>query len=561
MNKNEIVKQGYEDTKLLNYNDAFDFLTSVAYKDLGEKSVSGVLKCNRIINGELKQIYSERDTHILTNAATRMGKTTSCVIPLIASFARQKVKRSMVVSDPKGELYRLLSNFLKNEGYEVLLLNLRDYKHSELWNPLTPIFRKFRRAQKICGEVEVVETENGVRNKFNGVVYEKQSALDEALSQMKYLLLADVDKEIDEFMFTVIPRDEAKDQYWNEASRQWGKANLWAMLEDSVPKNGKAKITEDTFSFNTLFTILDSLTDQENYDDGGYFSSRDDDSRAYVYSKSITSTPNGTRQCIVSCFNAKMQAYKNSTIRLVTACSSFEMSRFTSGRPVAFFIAYPDETKVYYQIISSFVQNAYNYLIDYANKKPSGSLDVPFYFILDEFGNFPQIADFDTVISACGGRNIWFDLVLQSYAQLDNVYGQKTAEIIRDNLNLHIFLGSNNPVTLSEFSKECGEITRISPRSALNGNSAEIEHYDIETIPLIPKSTLTKLKAGECIITEANCGYVFFSKMERYYLCNELSNFIRSSENDYTSEINPLDKKYLYTFEKSKNNLFDDFDF
>ena len=90
------------------------------------------------------------------------------------------------------------------------------------------------------------------------------------------------------------------------------------------------------------------------------------------------------------------------------------MSRLVSGRPTVVFISYPDETKVYYQVISTFVQSAYTYLINYANDMPSGKLDVPFYFILDEFGNFPKIVDFDTVISACGGRNIWFDIVLQS---------------------------------------------------------------------------------------------------------------------------------------------------
>ncbi len=46
----------------------------------------------------------------------------------------------------------------------------------------------------------------------------------------------------------------------------------------------------------------------------------------------------------------------------------------------------------------------------------------PFYFLLDEFGNLPKFNDFDKVISACGGRNIWFLLILQSYAQLDHIY-------------------------------------------------------------------------------------------------------------------------------------------
>lgn len=562
MKANNSILQGYENTRLIHYKEMpADFENTVEYGQLGEKYVKGVLKSNRYVDGKLLQTYSKDENHILTIAATRLGKTTSCVIPQVISFAKQLVKRSMIISDPKGELYRLLAALLKEEGYDVLMLNLRDYSHSELWNPLTPIYKKFQRAINLENEVELVETAEGAKNKFKGVVYSKQSELDDAIAEMRNLLLADVDSEIDKLMFTIIPHDDSKDQYWNEAPRQWGKAHLWAMLEDSIPKDGKQKITEDTFSFNTMFTINDSLTEDEHYDNDDYFSGRGEESRANKYARGTIENASGTRQCIISCFNAKVQAYRNSTIRLITSCSSFDMSRLVSGRPTVVFISYPDETKVYYQVISTFVQSAYTYLINYANDMPSGKLDVPFYFILDEFGNFPKIVDFDTVISACGGRNIWFDIVLQSYAQLDNVYGKNTAEIIRDNLNMHIFLGSNNPATLELFSKECGNMTRISPRSALNGTKDEIDHYDIETIPLVPRSMLASLMPGECVVTEANCGYVLFSRMERYFNCREFEGLTLSSDKDYVCPVNPLDKKFIYKVKRDASRRNRPFDF
>ena len=562
MKANNSILQGYENTRLIHYKEMpADFENTLEYGQLGEKYVKGVLKSNRYVDGKLLQTYSKDENHILTIAATRLGKTTSCVIPQVISFAKQLVKRSMIISDPKGELYRLLATLLKEEGYDVLMLNLRDYSHSELWNPLTPIYKKFQRAMNLENEVELVETAEGAKNKFKGVVYSKQSELDDAIAEMRNLLLADVDSEIDKLMFTIIPHDDSKDQYWNEAPRQWGKAHLWAMLEDSIPKDGKQKITEDTFSFNTMFTINDSLTEDEHYDNDDYFSGRGEESRANKYARGTIENASGTRQCIISCFNAKVQAYRNSTIRLITSCSSFDMSRLVSGRPTVVFISYPDETKVYYQVISTFVQSAYTYLINYANDMPSGKLDVPFYFILDEFGNFPKIVDFDTVISACGGRNIWFDIVLQSYAQLDNVYGKNTAEIIRDNLNMHIFLGSNNPATLELFSKECGNMTRISPRSALNGTKDEIDHYDIETIPLVPRSMLASLMPGECVVTEANCGYVLFSRMERYFNCREFEGLTLSSDKDYVCPVNPLDKKFIYKVKRDASRRNRPFDF
>lgn len=177
---------------------------------------------------------------------------------------------------------------------------------------------------------------------------------------------------------------------------------------------------------------------------------------------------------------------------------------------------------------------------------------MPFYFMLDEFGNFPALRDFDTTISACAGRNIYFTLVIQSYAQLNNVYGKDVAEIILDNLNVKIFLGSNNYDTLQQFSRECGEMTRISPLSALNGSGSEIEHYDyeLETIPLITRSRLSCFEPGEGVVLEANCDHVLLSRLERYYLCPEFSSLPIASEHEYTCTVNPFDERYLFAVKK-----------
>lgn len=181
---------------------------------------------------------------------------------------------------------------------------------------------------------------------------------------------------------------------------------------------------------------------------------------------------------------------------------------------------------------------------------------IPFYFTLDEFGNFPAMNDFETTISACAGRNIFFMLIMQSYAQFNNVYGEAIAEIIRDNLNMHVFFGSNNPATLEEFSRERGQHTRIPPLSALNGQGVEIDNYQLETIALVPKSMLARLEPGECIVTEANCGHVLYSRPERYYLCEEFRNRPLADEKEYKCSVDPLDRRYVYQLNLKKKSRF-----
>lgn len=551
--------QGYENTRMIHYNEVDSLPNNVDYDDLPNKEIYGVLKSNRYVDGKLVQTYSTMENHVGVIAATRLGKTTSYVVPTIVSFAKQKRKRSMIISDPKGELYKLTAATLKEEGYNVKLLNFRDYCCSECWNMLTPIFRKYRKAVAISDEVETVQTDRGMRNRFRGKIYEKQKELDDDIERLINMTLDEVGNDIDTVAAMFMTTESQKDPYWEDSARELLKAYLWAMLEDSDKDNNP--ITEDTFSFNTILTILASIKDDNSssYDDDGYFTARGETSRAYRLVKNILlENGNTTRRCILAVFNTKIAPFRECAMRLITSCNSFEMSELTQG-PVAVFIDYRDELKVHYQIISLFIQDAYRYLIEYANDKCGGKLDVPFYFILDEFGNFPAIKDFQTTISACAGRNVFFVLIIQSYAQLNNVYGRDVAEIIRDNLNMHVFLGSNNPETLEAFSKECGLKTRISPLSALNGKSGDLEHYQIETIPLVPKSMLAHFTPGECIITEANSGYVLYSKLERYYLCEEFKNLPSASEKEYKCKVNPFDKRYTYVMPKAnkKKNRFD----
>ncbi len=550
--------QGYENIRYVHYADSQSLPNTVSFDELPEREICGVLKSSHHKDGKLIQTYTEQENNIGVVAATRLGKTTSYVIPTIISYAKQKKKRGMIISDPKGEIYRQTSQLLRDEGYNVKLLNFRDYLHSECWNPLTPIYRKYKKIDAVSDEVSLVHCEKGARNFFRGKIYELQSELDADIQRAKDLLLAEVANDVDNIAIMLISIENQRDPFWEQASQNLLKAFLWAMLEDS-DEDSINPVTEETFSFNTIWAVINSFNDGDghSYNDNGYFTSRGKNSRALSLAKNtLIENARGTRTSILSVFFTKLAVFKDNAIKLITCCNSFEMDELVQA-PTAVFIDYRDELKVHYEVISLFVQDAYRFLIEKANSNLDGKLAAPFYFILDEFGNFPKIMGIETTISACAGRNIFFMLIIQSYAQLNCVYGADVAEIIRDNLNVHIFFGSNNPSTLEAFSNECGKYTRISPLSAINGRSAEIDNYQIETIPLIPVSALSHFTAGECVITEANCGYVMYSKLERYYLCDEFKNLKISYEKDCVCAINPFDKKYAYEVVIRRKTPFD----
>ena len=47
-----------------------------------------------------------------------------------------KYKKSIIVTDAKGEIYRKINTIFREKGYIVKVFNLKDMEHSDRWNPL-----------------------------------------------------------------------------------------------------------------------------------------------------------------------------------------------------------------------------------------------------------------------------------------------------------------------------------------------------------------------------------------------------------------------------------------
>lgn len=118
----------------------------------------------------------------------------------------------------------------------------------------------------------------------------------------------------------------------------------------------------------------------------------------------------------------------------------------------------PDEKTTYHKIITIFIKQIYEFLIDNAFKRTKNNrFDVRINFILDEFSSLPTISDFPQMISASRSRNIRFVLVIQSKHQLIQRYKEET-DTIMSNCTNWMFLTSRETELLREIS-ELGGIT------------------------------------------------------------------------------------------------------
>ncbi len=551
--------ENYENTRVLHYSELDGVLgTPVPWRELENMELEGIpISIQRREDGEL-YLHTVPDTHALAIGATRCGKTQSFVIPYAKFLTLRKNKCSMVLTDPKLELFRALSPTLLRQGYKVIHLNFINTDNSDRWNPLTKVYDLYQEYLKAGDGIEPHEEGGEYYYEYCGKKYTELHRLEFAINAKKRNLLALVQSHVEQLGQILCEASAEKDQSWMNGARAIFKGIIYAMLEDSAPGGRNPLITRDNFSFDTLIKIFDRIGAGNRDGFANEYFGRRDKKTSIAYkevAKYLFIKADVTRDGFVSTLATAMTKIKDGAIRDITCASTFEMSDFDDGNtPTAIFISMKDETKLYYDIISLFLTDLYTSLIDMTRQKGNVPRKNPFYFILDEFGNMPEFRDFDTVISSCGGRNIWFWLIIQSYAQLNNVYRERS-EVVKDNLNMHVYLGTNNPETKKSFSDECGKKTIISPLSALNGEGETIEHFVREEVPAVPVSRLSKMEIGECIITRMNADVVW-SRLERYYTCPEM---IEDGEKyKYVSSFIAGDPRYEYPIEQISDDDDDD---
>jgi hypothetical protein len=119
------------------------------------------------------------------------------------------------------------------------------------------------------------------------------------------------------------------------------------------------------------------------------------------------------------------------------------------------------------------------------------------YFIMDEFGNLPKLHRFDDIATIARSREIFFICVLQSYSQLDTVYGKDAAIKILAQLQIKIFIGTDDSKTIQAFSALCGKKKIISKSASVSLNKDTSDSYSAKEQPLISEQKLQLLCKGQ----------------------------------------------------------------
>lgn len=109
------------------------------------------------------------------------------------------------------------------------------------------------------------------------------------------------------------------------------------------------------------------------------------------------------------------------------------------SRKAALFVAVDDLDRSLDPLTSLFVGQAIKELIRAADRQPRRRLSVPVRLMLDDFANL-NIENIDSVLAIARSREVWITLLLQSYDQLEAIYGRARAMSIMGNCDTHVVL-------------------------------------------------------------------------------------------------------------------------
>ena len=504
--KNAVEDSTLENSRFMNDKERDYNFPAYEFSKLGESKKDGI---------PVRAWYDKKGLHVnlaspmhgLIIGATGSGKTTTFINPMIQILAKSGAGSSMICTDPKGELFQLHSKFLQERGYKVMVLDLRDPYSSFRWNPLGELYDRYQeyvntgndiyRRNDDPGEsgLELVNPPEMYTDEwyeYEGKAYAVSKELIGVIKVQRQKIYDEVYEDLNDLVSVICPIESKDDPVWEKGARSIIMATIIGMLEDS--ENPELGMTKEKFNF---FNVNKALGNSDNNFEAlrNYFYGRNVLSKAVTLSKQVLSAAENTLASYMSIAFDKLSIFNDEGICSLTSNTDIDPSVFADC-PTALFLKIPDEKDTRHTLAAAFILCIYKALIKKASTREDLSLPRNVYFILDEFGNMPKIDKFDKMITVGRSRKIWFNMVVQSYAQLDNVYGKTVGDIVKSNCGMKMFIGSNDIETCKEFSELCGNCTVSTTSVSRSMGSKEGDasySTSIQTRPLIYPSELQKI--------------------------------------------------------------------
>lgn len=371
------------------------------------------------------------------------GKTSRYIIPNV--LERSKNPCSVVVNDPKGEVYEATSGYMRANGFRVIVIDPENLDRSHTFNPLT-------------------EAQNDIE-----------------LDQIAEILIKAGSSA----------GSGSKDDIWERGAVRFVSVFL-GCLKNAGRENP---------AYNTLANLYYLF---QNFGEDGsrldhfiarYSINPADPSDRRLWNEwqgALTGNKEGIQSFVLNGITA-LSALRQANIAKVTAESSFSLETFREQKTVVYFITPPQHQEYYSFLTSLFFRSVFNACM---RRNPTGRT-LPVYVLYDEFGH-STIPNFVSTANTIRGYKVSLSIVLQSISQLNARYGRDYAQSIQGGFNTALTYAGSDPETALFFERIIGK-TRV---FQVPDYTNHMEHYREQN--LLNANEIRTMKSEEVLIVSGN---------------------------------------------------------
>ena len=274
---------------------------------------------------KLKVVMTSKPTHVEVVGTTGAGKTQGFINPTIQVLMQTKTKPSMVITDPKGELYNTHAAAFLQKGYKVLELDLDQPYYSSKWNPFDVLRERIDKINKLNVDSESEETRVQIQI-LRDEIYELAKDLTDA----------------------ICPLEKSSDMGWQLGARSLINGIVLALCEDYEEGLFESK----QFGFATLYHIVfDYLSADDTVLKDYLYESRDPSSKVKGLAKQVLETQEKTLTSYLSEVYKHVEWLSDSGILSMTSGSDIDLYAMDE-EPTALFLKIPDEKKTRHRLVT-----------------------------------------------------------------------------------------------------------------------------------------------------------------------------------------------------------------
>ncbi|MFQ7163830.1 MAG: VirD4-like conjugal transfer protein, CD1115 family [Acutalibacteraceae bacterium] len=406
-----VMRMGYSDTGEYDTDRNFIYSAKGTYGTSGwmsRKEMAGVLdlvpdlrKHKGVVLGMLdnKAVCIPENPHINGNLAVygssgSMKTRSFCVNRILQAAVRGE---SLIISDPKSELYEKSSEYLRDQGYCVKVFNLVNPENSDSWNCLSEV-----EGQELMAQLFVdVIIKNTINNGKGDHFWDSCE-----MNLLKALVLY-------------------VDQSYAEQNRNIGEVYRLLTLSGESDLDSLFENLPPTHPAKAPYSLYKQASDT-------------------------------VRSGVIIGLGSRLQVFQSELIKKITTRDEIDLELPGQER-CAYFLVTSDQDSTFDFLASLFLSFCFIKLVRYADKNcEGGKLPVPVHVLGEELTACGTIPDLSRRLSVIRSRNISMSCVFQNLAGLQNRYPLNLWQEILGNCDAQLFLGCTDELTAEFISSRTG---------------------------------------------------------------------------------------------------------